>query len=116
MDIPRTFPELNPLFEQVHSLSESLREILVAFSQFRPDIGYTQGMAHVIGMLLLHCGPPHQTFTMFGNIVMTETLYNFYGIDHDFIRAYYKVFWRLLRELCPILAAALTKEDEISSC
>jgi hypothetical protein len=41
MDIPRTFPELNPLFEQVHSLSESLREILIAFSQFRPDIGYT---------------------------------------------------------------------------
>jgi hypothetical protein len=31
-DIPRTFPELNPLFEQIHSLSESLREILVAFS------------------------------------------------------------------------------------
>lgn len=30
-DIPRTFPELNPLFEQVHSLKESLREILIAF-------------------------------------------------------------------------------------
>jgi hypothetical protein len=31
-DIPSTFPELNPIFESVHSLSESLREILVAFS------------------------------------------------------------------------------------
>ena len=31
-DVPRTFPELNPLFEQVHSLSESLREVLIAFS------------------------------------------------------------------------------------
>lgn len=31
-DIPRTFPELNPLFEQVHSLKDSLREILIAFS------------------------------------------------------------------------------------
>jgi len=40
-DIPRTFPDLNSLFEEVHSLSESLREILIAFSNMRPDIGYT---------------------------------------------------------------------------
>jgi hypothetical protein len=40
-DIPRTFPDLNSLFEEVHSLSDSLREILIAFSAMRPDIGYT---------------------------------------------------------------------------
>ena len=39
-DIPRTFPDLNNLFEQVASLSESLRELLVAFSHMRPDVGY----------------------------------------------------------------------------
>lgn len=57
-DIPRTFPDLNNLFEQIASLSESLREILVAFSHMRPDIGYVQGMAHIVGTLLLHCGTP----------------------------------------------------------
>jgi len=30
-DIPDAFPELNPIFEKVHNLSESLREILIAF-------------------------------------------------------------------------------------
>ena len=40
-DIPRTFPDLNSLFDEVHSLHDSLREILVAFSAMRPDIGYT---------------------------------------------------------------------------
>ena len=39
-DIPRTFPDLNNLFEQIESLSLSLREILVAFNHMRPDIGY----------------------------------------------------------------------------
>jgi hypothetical protein len=39
-DIPRTFPHLNDLFEEIQSLSTSLREILLAFQNFRPDVGY----------------------------------------------------------------------------
>lgn len=39
-DIPRTFPDLNNMFEQIASLSLSLRELLVAFNNMRPDIGY----------------------------------------------------------------------------
>jgi hypothetical protein len=30
-DIPRTFPHLNELFEEIQSLASSLREILVAY-------------------------------------------------------------------------------------
>ena len=30
-DIPRTFPHLNDLFEEIQSLSTSLREILLAY-------------------------------------------------------------------------------------
>lgn len=84
-DIPRTFPDLNPMFEEVHSLSLSLREILIAFSQFRPDVGYTQGMAHIAGMLLLHC-QPCPAFTLFSNLTLQlDTLYNFYTINLPFI-------------------------------
>ena len=39
-DIPRTFPHLNKLFEEVHSLSSSLIDILSAFQNYRPDIEY----------------------------------------------------------------------------
>ncbi len=40
-DIPRTFPYLNNLFEEIKALSFSLREIMQAYQNFRPDIGYT---------------------------------------------------------------------------
>ena len=74
---------------------------MIAFSQFRPDIGYSQGMTHVVGMLLLHCSVPFESFKLFYNIVMTETIYNFYTINLPFIKRLYKVFWRLLKETVP---------------
>lgn len=85
-DIPKTFPELNPIFEQVHSLSENVREVLIAFTQLRPDIGYRQGMSHIAGLLLLHCTAPCDSFKLFTNVVMLETVYNFFTVDPVFIK------------------------------
>jgi hypothetical protein len=85
-DIPRTFPDLNPLFDQIHSLSDSLREILIVFSCMRPDVGYTQGMAHVAGMFLLHCGSASDCFGLFSNfIIKHHTLYMFQTFNLDYI-------------------------------
>lgn len=39
-DIPRTFPHLNKLFEEIHSLSDILIEVLGAFQNYRPDVSY----------------------------------------------------------------------------
>ena len=110
-DIPRTFPELNPIFEKVHNLSDSLREILIAFGKMRPDVGYTPGMASPVGMLLLHITAPCDSFKLFHNIVMSETLYNFYTGDLVFIKQYYKVFWRLLKETCLQMWQNLSQES-----
>jgi hypothetical protein len=68
VDIPRTFPDLNDFFAQMDSISENLREVLTAFKCMRPDIGYCQGMSHIVGMLLLHCGPPNECFKVFCNL------------------------------------------------
>ena len=87
---------MNNLFEQIASLSMSLRELLVAFNHMRPDIGYVQGMAHIAGTLLLHCGTPHECFKIFANLVSMEMLHDFYCIDHHRITITYKVFWKLL--------------------
>jgi len=62
----------------------------------RPDIGYVQGMAHMAGMLLLHCGNPQECFKIFTNLVSSELLHDFYTIDNRRIIVTYKVFWRLL--------------------
>ena len=103
-DIPRTFPDLNSLFEEVHSLSDSLREILIAFSAMRPDIGYTQGMAHLAGMLLMHCGPPQTCFKLFANIIVGyDTVYHFNTFNMVYIKQYYRTFWYLLKTVYPEL-------------
>lgn len=114
VDIPRTFPDMNNLFEQIASLSDSLRQILVAFSHMRPDVGYVQGMAHIAGMLLLHCGSPQECFKVFSNMVSIELLHDFYTINNLRIRITYKVFWRLLEQTCPILYSQLVQESMVS--
>jgi hypothetical protein len=39
-EIPNAFPELNPIFDEVHNLTDRLKDVLVAFTQLRPDIGF----------------------------------------------------------------------------
>lgn len=83
-DIPRTFPHLNKLFEEVHSLSSSLIDILSAFQNYRPDIEYVQGMCFLAAMLLIHQTRPEECFISFSNLILCkfDILYHFYLADH----------------------------------
>ena len=83
-DIPRTFPHLNKLFEEVHSLSSSLIDILSAFQNYRPDIEYVQGMCFLAAMLLIHQTRPEECFISFSNLILCkfDILYDFYLADH----------------------------------
>ena len=51
-DITRTFPT-HPLFQQ-HKTRSMLYNVLAAYSNYDHDIGYSQGMAFLVGFLLLH--------------------------------------------------------------
>ena len=51
-DITRTFPT-HPLFQQ-HKTRAMLYNILAAYSNYDHDIGYSQGMAFLVGFVLLH--------------------------------------------------------------
>lgn len=51
-DIPRTFPSIG-YFSQ-HEVQLSIRKILVAISNFIPELGYVQGMNLIVAFLLLH--------------------------------------------------------------
>lgn len=113
-DIPRTFPDLNEFFAQIESIGDSLREVLTAFKSMRPDIGYCQGMSHVVGMLLLHCGPPQECFKVFCNMHTSALINDFHSFNFNRINGAYKVFWRLLSECCPKLHSRLVEEDMFS--
>lgn len=111
-DIPRTFPHLNSLFEEVHSLSTSLKDILGAFNNFRPDIGYVQGMCYLAAMLLIHQTRPETSFISFCNLIHKfDLLHEFYMAESVQILRTYKVFWKLLRENAPILYKNLKETD-----
>ena len=87
---------------------------MVAFSFMRPDVGYVQGMAHIGGLFLLHCGPPQECFKVFANLTSGELLYDFYTFDTEKITITYKVFWKLLREVCPKVYSELVHEEMVS--
>ena len=52
-DLHRTFGELGH-FRQGNPLYQPLKNVLIAYSMLRPDLGYVQGMSYVAGSLLLH--------------------------------------------------------------
>lgn len=112
-DIPRTFPHLNDLFEEIQALSSSLREIMQAYQNLRPDIGYIQGMSYVAGMLLLHCGPPEECFKVFCNVLNFEVVTAFYTFNLTEINKTYKIFWKLMREYLPTFYKLL-RDDNVS--
>ena len=68
-------------------------------------------MSHVVGTLLLHITAPFDSFRMFTNLVLTETMYEFYKVNYDFISSYFKVFWKLLKDICPKLCTSLSKQQ-----
>lgn len=51
-DLHRTFPALK-FFNGESLLKIQLRNVLEAYTFFRPDLGYVQGMSYLAGMLLL---------------------------------------------------------------
>lgn len=54
-DLHRTFGELGS-FRVGGFLYQPLKNILAAFSVFRTDLGYVQGMSYVAASMLLHIG------------------------------------------------------------
>ena len=54
-DVPRTFPEL-AFFSRGSPYRRQLVRILLAYSAYRPDHGYLQGMTHLVALLILTVG------------------------------------------------------------
>lgn len=53
LDLPRTFP-YHPKFGKDGTHIQALRNVLVAYANFNPALGYCQGMSFIAAMLLMH--------------------------------------------------------------
>ena len=77
---------------------------MAAFSVFRPDVGYVQGMSYIAGSLLMHTGDELHGFQLFANMMNRYLLYNFYSFDMPKVNIFFHYFMRLLKERVPRLA------------
>ncbi len=92
------------IFRYGNRLYQPLKNVLLAYSLFRPDLGYVQGMSYVAGSILLHYGKEFDAFVIFANIMNREDmLFNFYSFDMDKVNLVFHMFMRLMREKLPKL-------------
>lgn len=103
-DIPRTFPKLGGIFQEEGIYNEKLRRILEAFTMYRPDIGYVQGMSYVAATLLLYMDNEYQSFVTFCNMMTKYPIMPFYSFNDVLVRKilqiYKQIFAYNLPELC----------------
>ena len=102
-DLHRTYTDLG-YFRHGNKLYQPLKNILAAFSVFRPDVGYVQGMSYVAGSLLMHTGDEFACFQCFANMMNLHLMHDFYSFDMVKVNVFFHCFMRLLKERLPRLA------------
>lgn len=98
-DLPRTFPAL-AFYQPGGPSHDTLKETLEAFAQFRPDVGYVQGMSYLAAVLLLYLDP-FPAFCALCNLLNRPCQRSFYRLEAATIASYSHVFKTLLRETVP---------------
>jgi hypothetical protein len=112
-DLHRTFGELGH-FRKGNPLYQPLKNVLLAYSLLRPDLGYVQGMSYVAGLILLHCeGQEKTAFKCFANLMNRELLFTFYSFEMERVNVIFHVFMTLMRDRLPKLYANF-KQTNIS--
>ena len=84
-------------------LPHLLNELLRAFVELRPDMGYVQGMSYLAAMLLLHLSPA-KAFIGFATLITMGHFPYFYSVHHQGMAAYMAVFDEVLHLGCPAVA------------
>lgn len=110
VDLPRTFPNLR-FFDATGPYHKDLMDLLAAWAQYRPDVGYVQGMTHIAGMFLMHMGT-YEAFNCFVNVMEGGgVLLAFYLMELDLILQKIKIYDALFRFNAPRLFARFQALD-----
>ncbi|XP_021250474.1 TBC1 domain family member 14 isoform X3 [Numida meleagris] len=80
LDISRTFPNLC-IFQQGGPYHDTLHSILGAYTCYRPDVGYVQGMSFIAAVLILNLDTA-DAFIAFSNLLNKPCQMAFFRVDH----------------------------------
>lgn len=99
LDVSRTFPSLR-IFQNGGPLYECLHDILSAYSVYRPDVGYVQGMSFIGAILSLNM-EPHEAFICFANLLNQPCHRTAFTLNQSLMNNYYKVYLSTLAHRLP---------------
>ncbi|XP_038607890.1 TBC1 domain family member 12-like [Tachyglossus aculeatus] len=101
LDISRTFPSLY-IFQKGGPYHELLHSILGAYTCYRPDVGYVQGMSFVAAVLVLNLEEA-DAFVVFANLLNKPCQLAFFRVDHSMMLKYFETFEVFFEENLPKL-------------
>ena len=105
-DIARTFPTL-AIFDDGGPFYEPLHNLLGAYTCFRPDIGYVQGMSYLAAVLTLNLDE-YDAFVCLANLLNKPILQTFYRVDDRRMNLFFSGFDKLLASFFPKIAEKST--------
>ncbi|XP_053365913.1 uncharacterized protein tbc1d12a [Clarias gariepinus] len=101
LDIFRTFPSLY-IFQKGGPYHDVLHNVLGAYTCYRPDVGYVQGMSFIAAVLILNLEEA-DAFIAFANLLNKPCQMAFFRVDHDLMLKYFAVFEVFFEENLPKL-------------
>ncbi|KNE62067.1 hypothetical protein AMAG_07321 [Allomyces macrogynus ATCC 38327] len=107
-DIGRTYPH-HVMFKDPSSSGQAqLASVLKAYAQYNPQVGYTQGMNFITGLLLLHMPPEEAFFTLVA--LMASHRFPHHDASLQSLHVSIQVFDDLVAHHLPKLYARLTEQ------
>ncbi|XP_042254433.1 TBC1 domain family member 12-like isoform X1 [Thunnus maccoyii] len=100
-DVSRTLASLC-VFQKGGPYHDLLQSILGAYTCYRPDVGYMQGMASLAAMLILNMDEV-EAFISFSNLINKPCQLTFYRVDHQLMFRYFGAFEVFFKENLPRL-------------
>ncbi|XP_069015221.1 LOW QUALITY PROTEIN: TBC1 domain family member 14 [Embiotoca jacksoni] len=109
LDISRTFPQLC-IFQQGGPYHDVLHSILGAYTCYRPDVGYVQGMSFIAAVLILNLDTA-DAFIAFANLLNKPCQMAFFRVDHSLMLTYFAAFEVFFEENLPKLFTHFKKNN-----
>ncbi|XP_030047025.1 TBC1 domain family member 14 isoform X3 [Microcaecilia unicolor] len=109
LDISRTFPNLC-IFQEGGPYHDMLHSILGAYTCYRPDVGYVQGMSFIAAVLILNLDTA-DAFIAFSNLLNKPCQMAFFRVDQGLMLTYYAAFEVFFEENLPRLFAHFKKNN-----
>ncbi|CAJ1081305.1 TBC1 domain family member 12-like isoform X2 [Xyrichtys novacula] len=100
-DVSRTFPSLC-VFQKGGPYHDMLQSILGAYTCYRPDVGYVQGMSSMAAMLVLNMEEV-DAFISFSNLINRPCQLTFCRVDHQQMLRYFGTFQVFFEDALPRL-------------